>query len=69
MKAKQDLAERVLEVLFNDFENRTYPLFTKLDYNNLITDTIEDYERLGCDLSLYKIYLRSFEDLKWKLKI
>ena len=64
MKNKQSLAERVLEVFFNDFENRTYPLFTKLDYKGLITDTIGDFEGLGCDMSLYKIYLRSLEDDK-----
>ena len=63
-KKNEGLAQKVMELLIDDYFNRDKNL-SKLndkEYKDLIIWSLKDYESCGFDMTIYKIYSGVFKD-------
>jgi len=63
-KKNEGLAQKVMELLIDDYFNRDKNLskFNDKEYKDLITWSLRDYESCGFDMSMYRIYSGVFRD-------
>ena len=63
-KKNEGLAQKVMELLIDDYFNRDKNLskFNDKEYKDLITWSLRDYESCGFDMTIYKIYSGVFRD-------
>jgi len=63
-KKNEGLAQKVMELLIDDYFNRDKNLskFNDKEYKDLITWSLRDYESCGFDMGMYRIYSGVFRD-------
>jgi len=63
-KKNEGLAQKVMELLIDDYFNRDKNLskFNDKEYKSLINWSLKDYESCGFDMSIYRIYSGVFRE-------
>jgi len=63
-KRNEGLAQKVMELLIDDYFNRDKNLskFNDKEYKSLINWSLKDYESCGFDMSIYRIYSGVFRE-------